>query len=274
MFILDITIIALLALLGCFTGFMAGLLGIGGGLIITPFLIMLIPHSVIGPEYITHVAVATSLATIAFTSLSSVRAHHKRGAVMWKLVAGVAPGILIGSFLGAQIAGSLSAFWISLIFSLFVGMSAYKMFRNRAPSASRELPKLPGQFGAGTVIGILSALIGAGGGFISVPWMVWCNVKMHNAVATSAAFGFPIAFFGTVGYIFSGWNLPGLPGWPINFGYICIPALFCVSATSVLFAPLGAKVAHSINVKPLKRIFACLLCVLCVYMLFKAYSAL
>jgi uncharacterized membrane protein YfcA len=103
--------------------------------------------------------------------------------------------------------------------------------------------------------------------------MVWCNVRMHNAVATSAAFGFPIAFFGTMGYIVSGWNLQGLPAWPVCMGYICIPALFSVACTSVLFAPLGAKVAHSIDTKPLKRIFACLLCVLALYMLYKAYSA-
>lgn len=270
---MDIVTVGLLAMLGCFTGFMAGLLGIGGGLIITPFLIMLIPSSVIPADHIAHVAIATSLATIAFTSVSSVRAHHKRGAVLWKVVAGVVPGILVGSFLGAQIAGMLSTFWISLVFSCFVGFSAFKMFSNKKPAAERELPAAAGKFGAGTVIGILSALVGAGGGFISVPWMVWCNVRMQNAVATSAAFGFPIAFFGTLGYIWSGWHMTSLPGWPLTIGYICVPALFCVAATSVLFAPLGAKVAHSIDVKPLKRIFACLLCVLCVYMLYRAYLA-
>ena len=126
----------------------------------------------------------------------------------------------------------------------------------------------------GIAIGILSALVGAGGGFISVPLMVWCNVKMQNAVATSAAFGFPIALFGTIGYIISGWNVSGLPPWPIDLGYICIPALFSVAITSVLFAPLGAKVAHSIDTKPLKKIFACLLCFVCLYMIRQAYLAM
>lgn len=270
---MDFTIICEMAILGCFTGFMAGLLGIGGGMIITPLLIMLIPTSLIPADQIVHVAIATSLATIAFTSLSSVRAHHKRGAVLWGVVARVAPGILVGSFIGAQIAGMLSTFWISLVFALFVGFSSFKMFLNKSPKPGRELPKTAGMFSAGTVIGILSAIVGAGGGFISVPWMVWCNVRMHNAVATSAAFGFPIAFFGTLGYIVSGWDLQGLPAWPVCMGYICIPALFSVACTSVLFAPLGAKVAHSIDTKPLKRIFACLLCVLALYMLYKAYSA-
>ena len=128
-------------------------------------------------------------------------------------------------------------------------------------------------FGAGTAIGVISALVGAGGGFISVPFMTWCNVKMHNAVGTSAAFGFPIAFAGTIGYIISGWHLTGLPGWPYTIGYIHLPALVCVAATSIFFAPLGAKVAHSIDTKPLKRIFASVLFLLATYMLYKAISA-
>ena len=249
-----LTTIGLMALLGCFTGFMAGLLGIGGGMIITPFLIMLIPSSLIPHEHIVHVAIATSLATIAFTSLSSVRAHHKRGAVLWNVVASVAPGILVGAVVGAQI--------------------AFKMFLNKSPRPDRNLPGTIGKFFMGIAIGILSALVGAGGGFISVPWMIWCNVKMQNAVATSAAFGFPIALFGTIGYIISGWNVSGLPPWPIDLGYICIPALFSVAITSVLFAPLGAKVAHSIDTKPLKKIFACLLCFVCLYMIRQAYLAM
>lgn len=271
---MTLTTIGLMALLGCFTGFMAGLLGIGGGMIITPFLIMLIPSSLIPHDHIVHVAIATSLATIAFTSLSSVRAHHKRGAVLWNVVWSVAPGILVGAVAGAQIAGLMSTFWISILFACFVGFSAFKMFMNKPPKPERQLPGPIGKFFMGIGIGILSALVGAGGGFISVPLMVWCNVPMKNAVATSAAFGFPIAFFGTIGYIISGWNAPNLPPWPIDLGYICIPALFAVAITSVLFAPLGAKVAHTIDTKPLKKIFACLLCCIAVYMLRQAYLAM
>lgn len=177
-----LTTIGLMALLGCFTGFMAGLLGIGGGMIITPFLIMLIPSSLIPHEHIVHVAIATSLATIAFTSLSSVRAHHKRGAVLWNVVASVAPGILVGAVVGAQIAGWLPTFWLSLIFAAFVGFSAFKMFLNKSPRPDRNLPGTIGKFFMGIAIGILSALVGAGGGFISVPWMIWCNVKMQNEI--------------------------------------------------------------------------------------------
>ena len=170
---MELQTIALLAALGCCTGFLAGLLGIGGGMIMTPFLIMLIPASLIPHDHIVHVAIATSLATITFTSISSVRAHHKRGAVLWNVVASVAPGILLGALLGAQIASLLSTFWISLIFCCFVGFSAFKMFMNKPPKADRELPGNIGRIFVGTIIGVLSALVGAGGGFISVPWMIW-----------------------------------------------------------------------------------------------------
>ncbi|MCD8339694.1 MAG: sulfite exporter TauE/SafE family protein [Burkholderiales bacterium] len=252
---------------------MAGLLGIGGGLILTPFITMLLPESLVPHDYVVHVAIATSLAVIAFTSVSSARAHHKRKAVLWNVVWAVAPGILVGALIGAQVAKLLSTFWISLVFTGFVWFSAYKMFVDKKPKASRQLPGPVGMFAAGVVIGCLSSLVGAGGGFISVPWMVWCNVTIHHAVATSAALGFPIAFFGTIGYIISGWNLQGVPGFPILLGYICLPALLCCASCSILLAPLGAKVAHSIDTKPLKKIFACLLCCLGCYMFYQAILA-
>ena len=160
------------------------------------------------------------------------------------------------------------------VFAVFVGFSAIKMFMNKSPRPDRNLPGTIGKFFMGIAIGVLSALVGAGGGFISVPLMVWCNVKMQNAVATSAAFGFPIALFGTIGYIISGWNVQDLPPWPIDLGYICIPALFAVAIPSVLLAPVGAKIAHSIDTKPLKKVFACLLFFVCIYMLRQAYLAM
>ena len=252
---MSIQIILALAALGCCTGFLAGLLGIGGGMVLTPFLTLLLAYAGIPIEHIVHVAIATSMGTILFTSLSSVRAHAKRGAVLWNVVFAMAPGILVGGLLGAQISGALPTFWVAMIFAVFVYFSAAKMFLNTKPTPSRHLPGTAGMFGAGTVIGVISALVGAGGGFISVPFMTWCNVKMHNAVGTSAAFGFPIAFAGTIGYIH-------------------LPALICVAATSIFFAPLGAKVAHATDTKPLKRIFACMLFVLASYMLWKAISSL
>ena len=271
---MNLPIILALAALGCCTGFLAGLLGIGGGMVLTPFLTMLLAYAGIPTEHVVHVAIATSMGTILFTSLSSVRAHAKRGAVLWNVVLAMVPGILLGGVLGAQISGALPTFWVAMIFAVFVYFSSIKMFLNTKPTPSRQLPGPAGMFGAGTVIGVISALVGAGGGFISVPFMTWCNVKMHNAVGTSAAFGFPIALAGTVGYVVNGWNLPGLPGMPETIGYIHLPALLCVAVTSIFFAPLGAKIAHSMDTKPLKRIFACLLFVLASYMLWKAVSSI
>ncbi len=270
---MDLTIVLELAVLGCCTGFLAGLLGIGGGMVLTPFFTLLLAGAGIPLEHVVHVAIATSMGTILFTSLSSVRAHAKRGAVLWKVVFAVAPGILLGAVIGAQISGALSTFWVASIFACFVYFSATKMFIGGNPPPTRHLPGTAGMVGAGTVIGIISSLVGAGGGFISVPFMTYCNVKMHNAVGTSAALGFPIAFAGTIGYIWSGWGLETLPGFPYTIGYIHIPALISVAAMSVFTAPLGARVAHSIDTKPLKRIFASLLFVLATFMVWKAIQA-
>ena len=162
---------------------------------------------------------------------------------------------------------------MALIFAGFVGYSATKMFFAKKVAASRGLPGTAGMVGAGTAIGTISALVGAGGGFISVPFLTYCNVPMHKAIGTSSALGFPIAFAGTIGYIVSGWAEPTLPGFPYTLGYIHLPALFSVAVMSIFTAPIGAKVAHSIDTKPLKRIFASLLYVLASYMLYRAIMA-
>lgn len=266
-------IVAALLALGACTGFLAGLLGIGGGMVLTPFMTMLLPYAGVPDTAIVHTAIATSLATILFTSLSSMRAHHKRGAVLWPVVLSVSPGILTGALIGSKISSLLPTFAISLVFVCFVGFSAIKMFFNSKPEPKRTLPGSFGMFGAGSVIGVISSLVGAGGGFISVPFMICCNVKMHNAVGTSAALGFPIAAAGTIGYIITGWNEPNMPAFPIMLGYIHLPALISVAAASIFTAPLGAKVAHSINTKPLKRIFACMLLILAGYMFTRAIES-
>lgn len=271
---MTVALVACLLSMGAFVGFLAGLLGIGGGMILTPFFTFLLPFAGVGDNVVVHVAIATSLGTIAFTSLSSMRAHNKRGAVIWKVVFGVAPGILVGAMLGAKISSLLSTSVVAFVFALFVGFSALKMFMDTKPSPSRELPGLPGLFIAGIFIGAVSAFVGAGGGFISVPLMLYCNVKMQKAVGTSAALGFPIALFGSIGYIWTGLGVPGLPGWPISAGFIYLPALFLCACASFLIAPLGAKVAHSIDTKPLKRIFACNLFLIAAYMLYKAFASL
>ncbi len=252
-----------LAALGLCTGFLAGLLGLGGGMLMVPFLTIILTARGF-PEHLTiKMAVATSLATICFTSLSSVRAHHRRGAVLWPVARVLAPGILVGSFLGAQIAVALPARWLGWLFSVFVAFSATQMFLNRKPKPSRTLPGPAGMFGAGSVIGLLSSLVGAGGAFISVPFMAWCNVSIHNAVATSSALGFPIAIAGTLGYLIAGWNLEPMP--PGALGYLYWPGLLVLSLASISTAPLGARVAHSMDVAPLKKLFAAVLYCLAAY---------
>ncbi|HZW11874.1 MAG TPA: sulfite exporter TauE/SafE family protein [Noviherbaspirillum sp.] len=265
---MDISLIAGLLVLGAAVGFAAGLLGIGGGMLLVPFMTMILTAKQFPPDVIVHMAIATSLATIMFTSVSSVRAHHARGAVLWPVVKLLAPGILIGSWIGPWIGSKMDASALALSFAVFVAFSATQMLLDKKPAASRNLPKAPGMLGAGGIIGALAGLVGAGGGFVSVPFMTWCNVKIHNAVATSAALGFPIALAGTLSNIYFGLKEPNLPAG--SLGFIYLPALLVVSLASVTTAPLGAKTAHSLPVKTLKKVFALLLYALAGYMLYKA----
>jgi uncharacterized protein len=256
-----------LLLLGACTGFLAGLLGIGGGMLMVPFVTFILTAKGFPPEYTVKMAVATSLATICFTSLSSVRAHHKRGAVLWPIVRVLAPGIVVGSLLGAQVAVALSGKVLSVLFAAFVAFSATQMFLDRKPKPTRTLPGKPGMFGMGGVIGVISALVGAGGAFVSVPFMTWCNVKIHDAVGTSAALGFPIALAGTLGYVWAGQGMPQMP--PGSVGYLYLPGLVVISLASMSTAPLGARLAHSMDIRPLKKVFASVLYVLAAYFLFR-----
>ncbi|MES2118131.1 MAG: sulfite exporter TauE/SafE family protein [Pseudomonadota bacterium] len=264
---MDWSLIAALLAMGAFGGFSAGLLGIGGGMILVPFITMIFSAKGFPPDIIVHMAIATSLGTILFTSLSSVRAHHLHGAVRWPIVFLLAPGILLGSWVGPWIGKQLPSATLALVFAGFISFSATQMLFNRKPAAGRELPGSAGMFAAGGVIGVLAGLLGAGGGFISVPFMSWCNVKVHHAVATSAALGFPIALAGTLSNIYFGWNAPGLP--PYSLGYIYLPALAVIATASVTLAPLGARTAHRLPVQSLKKVFATVLYCLAAYMLWK-----
>lgn len=268
---LSFWLLAELAALGLCAGFLAGLLGIGGGMLMVPFLTMILSARGVDANLSVKMAIATSMATILFTSLSSVRAHHRRGAVRWEIVRGMAPGIVLGGLLaGAGAFSVLKGQALALVFGLFVAFSATQMLKGKKPAASRQMPGWAGQTAAGTGVGFISGLVGAGGGFISVPFMTWCNVPIHHAVATSAALGFPIALANTLGYVLGGWNLPAaLPG---AFGYLYLPALVVIASCSVLMAPLGARTAHAMDVAQLKRAFALLLYTLAAYMLWKAWA--
>lgn len=241
-------------------------------MVMVPFMTMLFSSQHFPPQHVVHIAIATSLTSIVFTSLSSMGAHHRHGAVQWAIVYRLAPGIVLGALVGTQFAPLMNTTVLSFFFALFVSFSATQMWFDRKPAAARELPGALPLWGVGGLIGVLSSLVGAGGGFISVPFMTWCNVKIHQAIATSAALGFPIALSGALGYVIAGLRQPAMPVG--NIGFINVPALCCVVITSVLFAPLGAKTAHAMNVKSLKRVFALVLYGLAAYMLSKGWRAL
>lgn len=252
-------------LLGAFAGVMAGLLGVGGGLIIVPALAWIFQHQQIAETALMHLAIGTSLATIIVTSISSVRAHHQRGAVLWATVWRLTPGIIIGAWLGAAVADALSSFVLQKVFALFVLAMAGQMGFGAKPAPHRDLPETTGMLAAGGVIGVVSAIVGIGGGSLTVPFLSWCNVPIRQAVATSAACGLPIALAGALGFVVTGLNAPDLPAW--SLGYVYGPALLGVAVTSMLFAPLGAKLAHTLPTEMLKKIFAVFLAVVGVKML-------
>ena len=271
MFALNPSIILELCLLGITIGFIAGLLGIGGGMLMVPFIMYFLTQMGTGSEITLKMAIATAMSTIVFTSISSVRAHHKMQAVRWDIVKGLAPGIVLGSLVSSV--GVFSIFkgsTLAYFFEGFVFFSATQLFINKKPKPSRQIPGNPGMFAAGSTIGLLSGLVGAGGGFISVPFMVWCNVSIRNAVATSAALGFPIALANTLGYIASGWTLDGRPLGSI--GFIWTPGMILIATCSVLSAPIGVRVAHTLPVKQLSRIFAVMLYALSIYMFYQSVN--
>lgn len=261
-------LIAELAAMGLAIGFMAGLLGIGGGMLTVPFMTWILSTRGVSADLTVKMAIATSMATIIFTSVSSVRAHHARGAVRWNLVKGLAPGIVLGAALASLgLFSLLKGTTLALIFAGFISFSATQMFLDKRPKPGRDMPGTAGQTGAGTIIGVVSGLVGAGGGFISVPFMLAHNVPIIQAVGTSAALGFPIALANAAGYAASGQGATGLPAW--SLGYIWLPALAVIASCSVLTAPLGASVAHRLPVAQLKRVFAMVLYCLAAYMLWK-----
>ncbi|MDD2919088.1 sulfite exporter TauE/SafE family protein [Rhodoferax sp.] len=266
-------LIAELATLGLCSGFLAGLLGIGGGMIMVPFVIMILTYRGVAPELAIKIAIATSMATIVFTSISSVRAHHKRRAVRWDLVKKLAPGIVLGGALASMgVFAVLKGSSLAIFFAFFVGFSATQIFLDKKPPPGRQIPGTLGMLGAGSVIGFFSGLVGAGGAFISVPFMTWVNVSIYHAVATSAALGFPIALANATGYALSGLNIEHLP--PYSLGYIWLPGLVVIASCSVVTAQLGAKATHSLPVKRLKRVFASILYLLAFYMFYKGLTTL
>lgn len=252
--------------LGVIAGFVAGLLGVGGGLIIVPILIVIFNSNNFSQDVIVHMAIGTSLATIIFTSISSVHAHHFRHkAVRWDIVKQLTPGIVIGALAGAVVADFVSAKILQQFFGFFELFVAIQMALNIKAHAARTLPRRTGMVTAGSAIGVVSSIVGIGGGTLTVPFLSWCNVKMQEAVATSSACGFPIAIAGCVGFVITGWNESDLPAY--TFGYIYWPAFLSIVISSMLMAPVGAWLAHRLSATKLKRFFSLVLFLLGLKML-------
>lgn len=267
---MNLSLIPLFLVLGAAIGFLSGLLGIGGGFTIVPVLMEVFTREAFATEHVLPMAIGTSAATIIFTTFASARAHHAHGAVAWPVVRAMAPGLVIGSLIGPQIASALPLWLLAAIFGSFTWLTALRMLRNRPTKATRELPGKGTLFGVGTGVGLAASMVGTGGAFLAVPFMTRCNVKVHTAVATSAALGLPIAVAASLGYIFAGLRKTGLP--PYSVGYIYLPALVTIVACSMLLAPLGARMAHRWPVARLRIAFAAMLFVLGSFMWWKAFA--
>jgi len=231
--------------IGAVVGFLAGLLGIGGGAITVPLLAWALRAQGLPDAEVLHIALGTSMAVIFFTSASSMRAHHRHGAVDWKIALAITPGILAGSFGAALVAGSLPTRPLAMIFTVLVFGAAVQIFFDLKPKTTRTLPGPAGVFAAGTVIGTASALFAAGGAFLTIPFLMWCSVPVRRAIGTAAAVGFPIAVAGSAGYLLK--------------GYLHWPALAAIVVVSMSLAPVGARVAYLVPVKRLRMIFATLM---------------
>ena len=268
---MDWTFIPAYLVLGAFIGFLAGLLGIGGGFTIVPVLTLLFTWQTFPPEHVVHMAVATSTGSVLFTAMASTRAHHRHGAVLWDVVGALAPGLVAGSLIAPQLAARLSGTALASVFCVVTAVAAVQIGRGKRPKASRDLPGRGPLALLGFVVGSLAAFVGTGGAFIGVPLRTWCIVRLQNAIATSAALGMPVALCGAVSFIVAGLNQPALPA--LSLGYVYVPAAAGIVVASVCTAPLGARLAHRLPIGKLRMSFATMLLVLSSYMLYRIIAA-
>ena len=257
-------------MLGAIAGFLAGMFGVGGGLVMVPVLLFLFDSQQFPAEHVMLLALGTSMAAILFTSLASLREHHRHSAVNWRVVRNITPGILLGTGIGASLAASIPTRGLAIFFALFMYAVAAQILLNMRPHASRQLPGATGMTLAGMLTGCLSSLVSIGGGSIVVPFLVWCNIPLRNAIGTSAAIGFPVAIGGTIGYVVTGFSVPALP--THSLGFIYLPALSWISLASIITAPLGAKATRHMKVGLLRKLFALLLLALATKLLLKVLA--
>jgi len=261
---MSVTVVLTYLAIGTVSGFFAGLLGIGGGVVLVPAFLFAFGAAGFPDSVIFQAALATSMGTILFTAVSSLRSHHRRGAVLWPVVRNFTPGILLGTALGTFIVRHAPITLLTGFFALFLLFVAAQLAFQLRPKAERQLPGRVGQATVAGGIGLISALVAIGGGAMSVPFLVWCNTEIRKAIGTAAAIGFPIAVGGTLGYIVNGWGIPDMPA--SSLGFVYLPALFWTVVAAVLTAPLGARATHVLPALLLRRIFAALLVLIAVRM--------
>lgn len=252
--------------MGAIAGTMAGLLGIGGGIIIVPVLALVFAAQGVSADVLMHVSIGTSLATIVITSLSSIREHQKHQAIDWRVFKRITPGILFGGLCGAALAKAIGGENLRIIFGIFMLIVAAQFLFGNTAKPHRQLPHTLGMLITGTGIGTMATLMGVGGGSMSVPFLTWCNMAIRNAIATSAAIGLPIAVAGVTGFIITGWGVEHRP--VMSLGFVNIPAFFSIVIASTLFAPVGARLTHRISSKRLKQFFGYFLLILSIKILY------
>jgi len=251
--------------LGAFVGFFAGLLGIGGGAAMVPVLAFIYAAKGFDAGQVVHLALGTSMATILFTSVSSVRAHHGHGAVNWAMVKRMAPGIILGTFGGALLASVLDVRLLSVVFTLLIYYISAQMFFGKKPEAGALPISTSGLNISCALIGVISSLTATGGAALVVAWLVKRGIRVHEAIGTAAAIGWPLAAAGTAGYVITGLRQPALP--EFSFGFVFLPGLAGIVIASMLLAPVGARLAHRTPGALLKKIFAAVLFTLATKML-------
>lgn len=265
---MELSVIFALLAAGGFAGFLAGLFGVGGGTIIVPLVLWVLQIQHYGEHpYSQHLAIGTSFAVMAFTTLSSMVAQHRKQAVDWQTVFAMTPGMLAGVLLGAVSAKYIPAHGLQIFFVVFILLIAVKTLADAKPKPSRGLPGKTALSAVGVLFGTISSWVGIGGGSLSVPFLLYCNVEPHKAIGTSSGLAWPIALAGTAGYLYSGWSIPDLPHG--TFGFLYLPAVAVLSVSTMLFAPLGVKAAHRLPPKQLKLAFGILLLLIALRMLWK-----
>jgi uncharacterized membrane protein YfcA len=254
---LDIQLILLLLLAGSIAGFIAGLFGVGGGIVVIPVALWVLKNQHIESEYIQHIAVGTSLTVMVFTTFISSAGHYRKKAIDVRVFKSMAPGIIIGSIIGSMLASKIPSESLQIVFIVFSYLISIKTLAGFNPNSKWHLPKSAGLFGVGSVIGSLSGMLGIGGGVFNVPFLLSCKVPVNKAIGTSAALSWGVAISGALSYLWSGLQVVDLPEG--TFGFCYWPVAITLIITTSIFAPIGVRLTHALPPKVMQIIFGLML---------------